>query len=71
MQLMKESIERSYRIETEKGGLIIKKALFGNLDSQDPDEVIQVAQQMQSLVKDSRIVIPANTQLVSLLYFLI
>ena len=32
---MKESIERSYRIETEKGGLIIKQALFGNLDSQD------------------------------------
>ena len=33
VDLMKETVERSYEVEEKKGGLVIKKALYGKLGS--------------------------------------
>ena len=32
---MKETVDRSYENEEKKGGLLIKKALFGKLEGED------------------------------------
>ncbi|ELT99888.1 hypothetical protein CAPTEDRAFT_177367 [Capitella teleta] len=63
MDLMQEVIARSYENEEEKGGLVIRKALFGKLqgDELHEHECIAVARQLQAMVKDSKIVIPAGT----------
>lgn len=35
VELMKETVERSYNTERSKGGLVIKKALFGKLSGEN------------------------------------
>ena len=68
LELLTQQIERSIATETAKNGLLIKKALYGNLNSDnaaDDGDVINVTQQVQSMVKDSKLILPANTTLVS------
>ena len=35
LDLMKETVDRSYEAEAKKGGLVIKKALYGKLGGED------------------------------------
>ncbi|CAD5118078.1 DgyrCDS6817 [Dimorphilus gyrociliatus] len=65
LDLMKETVERSYNNEKAKGGLVIKKALFGKLSGENlqKSDCIDVTLPMQALVNDSKIVLPANTNI--------
>ena len=67
LELLSLQIERSYQTELERNGLIVKKALYGKLNTDNPDDcdVITVTQQVQAMIKDSKLVIPATSTLVS------
>ena len=67
LELLSLQIERSYQTELERNGLIVKKALYGKLNTDSPDDcdVITVTQQVQAMIKDSKLVIPATSTLVS------
>ncbi|KAL8587316.1 hypothetical protein ACOMHN_045563 [Nucella lapillus] len=63
MELMKETVERNVDAEEKKMGLIIVKALYGKLQASDDGELIDkecidVTVQLQSLVKDSKLIVP-------------
>ncbi|XP_076451686.1 dnaJ homolog subfamily C member 11-like isoform X2 [Babylonia areolata] len=62
-ELMKETVERSVDAEDRKNGLIILKALYGKLQASDDGELIDkecidVTIQLQSQVKDSKLIVP-------------
>lgn len=66
-ELMKESVARSYEIEEAKGGLVVRKALYGRLIGGSSElECIDVTVPFQSMVKNSQLVVPAGTQLAEL-----
>nr|KAG5695333.1 hypothetical protein BaRGS_006557 [Batillaria attramentaria] len=61
--LMKETVERNIEAEERKMGLVIIKALYGKLQASDDGELIDrecidVTVQLQSLVKDSKLIVP-------------
>lgn len=68
VELMKETVDRSFEIEEIKSGLVIRKALFGKLSSKDEISLdcIDVTQPLQALVKDSKLLLPAGTVLTEL-----
>ncbi|XP_064598906.1 dnaJ homolog subfamily C member 11-like [Liolophura sinensis] len=67
ISLMKETVERSLEIEERKAGLIILKATYGKLttdeDTEDRkgEDCIDVTIPLQALVKDSKLLLPENT----------
>lgn len=69
MELLKETVERSYEVESDKGGLVIRKALYGKLSTEQPNEedVANVTRAMQAMVINSRLDLPTQTALVRLL----
>lgn len=61
--LMRETVERSIDIEERKMGLIVVKALYGKIASTVDGELIEkdcidVTVQLQSLVKESKLIVP-------------
>ena len=66
MELLTHTIERSYQTESDKGGLVIRKALYGKLSTEQPDDasVVNVTKQLQALVVSSRLDLPPQTTLV-------
>ncbi|KAK2157929.1 hypothetical protein LSH36_181g03013 [Paralvinella palmiformis] len=65
VELMKQTVDRIRESEERKGGLIIKKALYGKLEGESltTTDYLTVTLQVQSLVNDSRLLIPEGTHM--------
>ncbi|CAG5123998.1 unnamed protein product, partial [Candidula unifasciata] len=66
VELMKESYDRCVEQEERKSGLVIIKAMYGKLQSSDDGEIkeqtcIDVTIPVQSLVKDSKLILPETS----------
>jgi len=67
IELMRETVERSYTAEEGRDGLCIRKAVYGKLNGRASElECIDVTMPLQALVKDSKLLLPLTTQLAEL-----
>ncbi|KAK2188148.1 hypothetical protein NP493_143g03009 [Ridgeia piscesae] len=65
VELMKATVDRSYEMEDRKGGLVIKKALYGKLEGEQvsESEFINVSRPLQAIIHDSKLFIAQDTDM--------
>jgi len=64
VELMQDAVDRIYQSEKRKKGLVIKKAFYGKIEEENENNLqcISVEKQLQFLIKDSRLLILADTE---------
>ncbi|KAI0207079.1 DnaJ-like protein subfamily C member 11 [Lamellibrachia satsuma] len=65
VELMQATVDRSYEVESRKGGLVVKKALYGKLEGEQvrDSESINVTRPLQAVVHDSKLFIAEDTDM--------